>query len=182
MSLLDLIPTWAKLALAAAVAAAVVGLVGWQVHHQRDIGRAEVQLKWDAADSRLKDRAIAESAANAAETARRLKAQKENQHEQDKLLAAARSDAARNAADADRLRDQNATTARQWSDALSNSPTVQQCASAGTAITVQADMLGRLDRAASEFAAYADTARAAGLKCSADYESLTAGPQAAPLK
>lgn len=45
---IDIIPTWAKLALAAAVAAAVVGLVGWQVHHQRDIGRAEVQLKWDA--------------------------------------------------------------------------------------------------------------------------------------
>jgi hypothetical protein len=173
MSPLDLIPGWVKLAILAAAVSAATAFLGYEVHHQRDIGRAEVQLKWDAAVSDQRAKALAEATANAEETARRLKAQKENQDAQDELLAAAHRDAALNAAGADRLRAQLADTAHRWREALRHSPTVVQCQAAGTAIVLQADVLGRADRRAGELAAYSDAARAAGLKCQADYDALT---------
>lgn len=174
MNPLDLVPGWVKLALAAAAAAAVLGFIGWQVHHQRDIGRSEVRLEWDAATARQLAGDLKQAQANAWETHRRLERQKENDERLQKELAASRADAARNAADADRLREQNASAARQWRDALGNSPTVEQCATAGDAIGVLADVLGRADKRAGVLAAYADTARAAGLKCERDYDALTA--------
>jgi uncharacterized protein DUF2514 len=153
--------------------AAVLAFVGYQVHHQREIGRDEIRTEWSASISEQRAAALAQSEANARETQRRLDRQKENQDAQDKQLALARDDARRNAADAERLRAQAADAARRWSDALSNSPTGEQCAAAGAAILVQADVLGRIDRRAGELASYADAARAAGLKCVADYSALT---------
>lgn len=152
--------------------AALGSLYAWRVHVERDIGRAEVQLKWDAVVSQQRAAALAESESNARETLRRLTRQKENQDAQNAELAAARSDAARNDAAAGKLRTQLADTAKRWRDALGDSPTGGNCATAGDAIGVLADVLGRADRRAGILATYADAARVAGLKCERDYDAL----------
>ena len=46
--MLGLIPLWAKAAAAAAILAALAGIYAWQVHIQRNVGRAEVRALWDA--------------------------------------------------------------------------------------------------------------------------------------
>jgi hypothetical protein len=166
VSPLDLIPGWVKLAILAALTSALVGLYAWHVHVERETGRAEIRAEWTAA-------ALAESQANSRETFRRLERQQENQLEQDKQLALARDGARRNAADADRLRTQSADAARRWRDATRDSADSSVCQAAGAAIVVQADVLSRADRRAGELAAFADTSRAAGLKCQADYQALT---------
>jgi hypothetical protein len=176
MNPLTLIPGWAKLALAAALMSALTGGYLYWTHHQRDIGRAEVQLKWDASVSLQRAAALAESESNARETLRRIEKQQENQLAQDRKLAQARADAGRNDAAAGQLRAQLADTARQWRDALDHPATGRECAAAGDAIGVLADVLGRADRRAGVLAAYADAAHAAGLKCEADYDALTVPP------
>lgn len=114
----------------------------------------------------------AASAANFKETERRFREQQENQRVQNLELAAARADAARNARDADQLREQNAGVANRWRDALHDSTTVAEREAAADAIGVLADVLGRADRRAGILASYADAARAAGLKCERDYDAL----------
>src|SRR5574340_6024 len=148
MSLLDLIPGWAKLGILAALASAAAGLVGYQVHHQREIGRAEVRAEWDADTVRRQAAALAQAQANAEETARRLKKQQENDRENTRLLAAARADADRNRAAADSLREQNADAVRRWRAALDHPAAGGECAAAGDAIGVLADVLSRADRRA----------------------------------
>lgn len=156
---------WAALALA-------VGLAMSHAFIYR-AGKATVRADWDKEKVAEQRAVIAETQANAKETQRRLERQKDNQDAQDKELAAARGDALRNGADADRLRDQNATTAKRWRDALRDTPACIECAAAGDAIGVLADVLSRADRRAGVLAAYADTARAAGIKCERDYDALT---------
>lgn len=165
--------SWLKLGLwALAAAAAVTAYLGWR-GAQREIGRQEVRAEWAAEREALKDQALQEAQANAKETLRRMDRQQENQRAQDAQLAAARADAARNAADADRVREQSAAAARQWSARLADSPTAADLAAAAEAIAVLTDVRRRLDAAASELATYADAARAAGEKCQADYDALT---------
>jgi hypothetical protein len=165
------------LALVAALCVAAVWAYGAWTAHQQEIGRAqgrqEVQAKFDAYVLKQQRAVIDESQANAKETQRRLNRQKENQDVQDLQLAAARADAGREHASADRLREQNAGATRAWRDALGDSAAGGQCAAAGDAIEVLADVLGRADRRAGELASYADAARIAGLKCEADYDTLT---------
>ena len=164
---------YARAAIVLAAVLLVLG-IGWKVHHSGVVaGRTEVQAKWDAERIEQRDRALAESQANARETFRRLEVQQENQHALDQALATARRDAARATAAADRLREQNAAAASAWRDALRDSPTVSVCQAAGAAIDLQSDVQRRLVEAGGELAAYADAARAAGLKCGADYNSLT---------
>lgn len=136
-------------------------------------GTAQVQGKWDKAELARVNADLEAAQVNAKETQRRLDRQKVNQDAQDKELAAARGDAFLNAADAEQLRQQNADTAKRWRDALRDTPTGEQCAAAGDAIVLQADVLGRMDKAASDLAQYSDTARLAGLKCERDYDALT---------
>ena len=128
--------------------------------------------KADEEDADASATALREAQANAAETARRLKAQQENQRAQDAALARARADADRAAADADRVRAQATEAAREWSTRLGDSPTVGDSQAAAAAIGVCADVLGRAIAHARLLASTADAARAAGLKCSADYEAL----------
>lgn len=160
-------------------AALVLGYLAWE-HHidaRGDArGAARVQAQWNAATIQQQQVDLRASEANAKETQRRLDRQKENQDAQDKQLAAARDAAGRNGADADRLRDQNATVAKQWRDALGYTATGGECPAAGDAIGVLADVLGRADRRAGVLASVADAARAAGLKCERDYDALTAPP------
>ena len=164
---------YARSAIVLAAVLLVLG-IGWKIRHAGiEAGRAEVRQQWGAERIEQQAAALAESQANARETLRRMERQQENQHAQDRALAAARRDAARNLAAADSLREQNAVAARRWADALRDSPSASVCEAAGAAIAVQADVLGRLDRAATELAAYADAARAAGNLCANNYDALT---------
>lgn len=151
----------------AVAAAAVLAYGGFRA------GTAHVQAKWDKASLAMANKDVQAGINNARETLRRLNKQQENQRAQDKELAAARDDAKRNGADADKLRRDNAAIAKRWRDALRNSPTVEQLEAAGDAIGVLTDVLGRCDKRASLLADYADTARIAGLKCERDYDALT---------
>ncbi len=172
----DLIPLWAKALILAAIAAAILA---WDAHRinaaeeRGDMrGARRVNAEWSKEREAQKDAALRQAAANAKETLRRLERQKANQDAQDVALAAARADAARAGADADRVRAQAAEAAREWSARLSDSPTASDSAAAGAAIGVCADVLGRAIAHARLLASTADAARAAGLKCSADYEAL----------
>lgn len=160
---------WLAIGMAAALAFA--GFTTYRAG--KAAGTAQVQNKWDKATLAQAQADIEAAATNAKETQRRLDRQKENQDAQDKELALARSAADRNGADAVRLREQNAATAKRWRDALGNSPAGSQCAAAGDAIGVLTDVLDRADRRASLLARYADAARIAGLKCERDYDALT---------
>lgn len=152
--------------------ALALGYASW-THHQREIGREEVRAEWAAERAQQMAVDLAATNANSKETLRRMERQQENQDAHDKELADARADAGRNLAAADKLREQNAATAKRWRDALDHSPTGGECSAAGAAITVQADVLSRSDRVSSDLASYADAARAAGLKCERDYDALT---------
>lgn len=173
MSPLDLIPGWAKLAILAALASALVGLYAWRVHVERETGRAEIRVEWNADTVARQAVDLEQAQINARETLRRLNQQQENQHAQDQELQAARRDAARNSDAAGQLRTQLAETAQRWRAAFSDSAPGSDGAAAADAIGVLADVLGRADRRAGVLAAYADAARAAGLKCERDYDALT---------
>lgn len=153
--------------------AAAVGFIGWQVHAQRAIGRAEVRQEWDASVSQQHAAAVQELLTKAQESKRRLERQGENQRAQDSEIAVARADAAHDRAAADKLRQQNASSARDWAARLAHSPTVGDIAAAGDTIGVLADVLSRADARAGVLAPYADAARTAGLKCERDYDALT---------
>lgn len=163
-------------AIVAAALSAIGGGVAWFAHTQRNVGREEVRAEWAAERQAYTAAALAEAEGNARETKRRLERQQENQRAQDAELARARDDAARNAVAADRLREQNAGTARAWRDALGNSATERERTAAADAIGLLADVLGRADRRAGLLAAYADAARVAGLKCERDYDALSVKP------
>lgn len=150
------------------VAAVVVGvpvLVKRYDARQQEIGYQRAMQEQTAA-------ALAESQAKAKEGFRRLEAQDANQREQDALLARMRRDRDDALAAADRVREQSAEAARQWAGRLADSPTAEDLAAAGDAIRVLTDVRGRLERAGTDLAAHADAARAAGLKCEADYGAL----------
>jgi hypothetical protein len=156
------LPLWVKLL----VLAGVVLLAGAE-------GRSQVRADWARENAQRAAAALAEAHANAKESQRRLDRQQENQRAQDALLAQARADAERNRADADRVREQSASAARQWSARLADSPSAGDLEAAAAAIAVLTDVRSRLDAAATELASYATSARAAGLKCAADYDALT---------
>jgi RNA polymerase-binding transcription factor DksA len=164
--------------MAAALAAVLVLLaIGWKIHRTGyERGMDYVHQQWDAERIAQRDAALAQSQANARETLRRMERQEENQRALDQAIADARRDAARASAAAERLREQNVATARAWRDALRDSPAGGVCQAAGAAIDLQTDVQRRLVAAGGELAAFADAARAAGLKCGADYGALKPPP------
>lgn len=167
MNLIPPLYRWAALALAVVLAA--LALASWdsaRLKKAEKRGADLVRAEYTAA-------ALREAQANAAETARRLKAQQENQRAQDAALARARADAAAAAADADRVRAQATEAAREWSSRLSDSPTVSDSQAAAAAIGVCADVLSRAVAHARILASAADASRAAGLQCERDYQALT---------
>lgn len=169
MSLLDLVPTPYRLASEFAFVGLLLAGCAWFVHYERDYGRregrSEVQAKWDAQTT--------ETARLAAkETQRRLDAQEVNQRAHDQELAAAQRDAAGARLAADRLRSQLSAfvaASRDPAAGVNGAPTADP-------IGVLADVLGRADKRAGVLAAYADAARAAGLQCERNYDSLKAKP------
>ena len=178
MILTALLPAWARwlvLALLAAALLAFGALQGarWQSNTDA-VQLAQVQSAWDKERAELSAAALTKAQANAAETARRIAAMQENQRAQDQLLARMRRDRDDALAAADRLREQSASAARAWSARLADSPTAGDLAAAAAAIELLTDVRSRLERAGAELAGDADAARAAGLKCERDYDSLTA--------
>jgi uncharacterized protein HemX len=178
MNILDLIPggRTVQLAVVAVLAALLIGGVTYGVHSYneslRSEGRAEVQVKWDKAAKEQEQRALAEAAANAAETNRRLAAQQESQRAHDLELAQARADAASAASAADRLRaraNQLAAAARR---SAINPAVVGNSETASSAADVLADVLGRVVERARQLASFSDESRAAGLQCQREYEEL----------
>lgn len=159
---------YAKLA-AGLLIALLVAAAWWKVDR---VLEAREQRGYDRAMAEQTAKALAESQEKAAESARRMEAQGENQRTQDALLAQMRRDRDAAVAVADRLREQSARAAREWAGRLADSPTAGDLASAADAIRVLTDVRGRLEHAGADLAAYADTARAAGLKCAADYDAL----------
>ncbi len=156
----------ARLVIALVALAAMV--IGW--------GRltAHYELRgYQRRDSEVRLAAAADAEANARETLRRLERQQEDQRVHDAQLAAARADAARNAAAADGLRQQNARLVGAWRSALADTTPGPVGAAAGDALGVLADVLSRADRRAGVLAAAADAAHAAGRQCEADYDALT---------
>lgn len=148
----------------ALVAGAAAGL-SWFVHHERDIGRAEVraQIAREAAD---------ESQRNAKETQRRLDRQEEAQRAHDEELARASADAARARDAAGRLRqrvDELVAAARR---AGCNPTAGGQRQAAEDPIGVLAELQRRADERAGILADYADRARIAGQQCERAYDSL----------
>lgn len=110
------------------------------------------------------------------ETARRMDVQNENQQRTDKLIADLK--AARTRADerADRLqlRVSNFAAAAQEADARRADPAAGgQCPATTAALGVLADLRRRVDQVAGELGDFADRSRIAGLKCEADYDTLT---------
>lgn len=167
-----LTPLYKWLAIGAAVVLGALALAAWdaaRLQRAEKRGAAAVRAEYTAA-------ALREAQANAAESLRRLNKQKENQDAQDAALARARADAARAADDADRVRNQAAAAARDWSARLGDSPAASDSQAAGAAIGVCADVLGRAVAHARILASAADAARAAGLKCAADYDALSMPP------
>lgn len=148
------------------LAAGLFAAGAWFVHHQRAFGvqqgRAEIQAKWD-------ESALQQAQANASETQRRLAAQQETQRAHDQELAVAQRDAAAARTASERLSRQLAAfvaASRAHPTPPSDSPP------AGDPIGVLADVLGRADHRAGILAAYADSARIAGLQCERSYQAL----------
>lgn len=158
-----------RLALAAAAVAALVAGYAWWAGQIREEGRQEIRDQWDRAN-------VADREMRAKEWLRRIERQQENQRAQDAEIARLQAAAARNAADADRVRQQATDAARDWADRLADSPTAADLAAAAEAIRVCTELRGRADRRASLLAAYADAARAAGEGCEADYDTLRPTP------
>ena len=167
----NILPGWIW-ALIVAGALGAAGVERIQAGHYKSALAAEKLARVTETAAR-QQATIAQAAANAQETARRLEAQRKADELHAQELARLQVDAGRNRADADSLRDQNASVARKWRDALGHSPTPVQCAAAGDAISLQADVLARADRRAGILAEIADAARAAGNECAARYDALT---------
>lgn len=98
---MNLIPLPYRILALVAFALALAGLYGWRVHVERDAGRAEIQLKWDADKSLRMAAALAEEAKNRRiEQERQRLADKAQQRKDDETHAIN----ARLAADLERLR------------------------------------------------------------------------------
>ena len=165
---------WLVLALLVAAVGAFGALQGARWQENKDtVQLAKVQGAWDKERAELGAQALAKANANAAETARRIAAMQENQRAQDQLLARMRRDRDDALAAADRVRQQSAEAARAWSARLADSPSAADLAAAGATIQLLTDVRSRLERAGAVATADTDAARAAGLKCERDYDSLT---------
>ena len=160
------------------LAAVVVGLLAAKAgydRHQRGIGAAEVQAHWDAEKVTQQHDLIVKQAADAAETERRLAAQRENIDETTAQLNRARADADAARTAGQRLRAQLAKYVASHTGTGNPGPAGVGEA-AGSGVTLLADLFQEADATAGELAKALDRSRAAGLACERAYESLKASP------
>jgi hypothetical protein len=147
-------------------------LGAWFVSHERDIGRAEVQTKWDAERDALIVKANLAEAANETETNRRIAAQTEIAHDAIQKQAAADLDARRARAAHDSLLYAAQTFASRCVAPGDPAPANGGEATAGPGLVLP-KLLGRVDDTAGELAAGLDAARTAGIACERSYDALT---------
>lgn len=162
---------WIRIIAGLLVLAAIVGLYRWWAEGLREEGRIEVRAAWAQERKAQKDAALKQAAANAAETARRLKAQKDAQDETARQLSAARRDAAAARTAADGLRVRLAEFSAAARGAPGNPAPSFERASAG--IEVLAELLTDVEAEGRAMAEEADRARISGLQCQRSYEALS---------
>lgn len=163
-----------RLAVCVGLAAAMGGAVLEFGHHERNVGRAEVRAEWNAEKVIQQQAALKAQSDNAAETARRLKAQQEINDETTTQLNWARADADAARSAGDRLRAQLAAYVSANRGSASSNPATQPAsASTSTPVDLLADMFRDSDEAAGILAAALDAAHAAGLACERQYDALT---------
>jgi hypothetical protein len=157
----------------AAVALVVWGYETWrtaQVDEGRELGRSEVQGRWDQAVARQAAEALERARAAGRESIRRLDRQQENQRAQDDFMARVRRDAAAGAAERDGLQLQ----ASSYLDAAGcggrTADSAIECIRAAAAQV--GHVLGMCAARHQQLAFDADEARGRGLKCEADYDAL----------
>ena len=167
-----MIPGTTHILTAAMVAA--LALAGWQTLRLADARADAAQARQALADYRADVAQASAAAASAAlaETARRQAQLTEITDHADTQIAAARADAVRARAAADRLR----IAARAAAGACDAGAADPASPDAGTPATgpglVLSDVLSRADDTAGELASALDAARAAGLACERAYDSL----------
>lgn len=154
------VPVWAWVLLV------LLAWGAWQRHQARSIERKHTAAVAAAAQERE-----SKLQADAAETARRLAAQKGATDDATKTNKALAVDAARARAAEQRVRQQLA--ALTANSGTSDPASAAASAPAGETVTVLANMLGRCVSRARELAEYADAARTAGETCERSYEALT---------
>lgn len=170
---MSLVPLWAKALIVAAVAAAALWALHLWKESLREDGREEIRAEWARDRAAQAAAALKQAAANAAETERRLRAQKEITDAAERDLAAARRDADAADALAGRLRTQLAARTAAVRGAAGDPAAAGQCAATLDALYLYADLFERADKAAGELARHADASRAAGLACERAFDSLT---------
>ena len=159
---------YAEIAAVVLAASAVAGASAWVMHHEREIGRKEVQAKWNVDVSHLRLVAIEAQSANAAETSRRLAAQQKADHDHETQLATARADAAAASAIAGRLRNKIAQLAASGGTASNPAP---------ADVSTPAGGLGSVaGECVTAFATLVEAARRsylAGIDAASRYDALT---------
>ena len=162
------------LAIKAGIALAIILLLfGWHVSAEHKAVKAAtdaMQIQWDEDRAQTAQAAIAAAAQNAAETTRRLAADKEAQDANELRIAQARNDAVGSAAALDRLRHSISATVASSGAVPSNSTT------AGI-IEGQEKIGDLLATCAAEYrsmAIDADEDRNSGIESNDEYDALSA--------
>jgi hypothetical protein len=165
-----------RLAIYAAIVAAITAGIALFASHERDIGRHEVQAKWDSAIQRQQAEAIAQAQTNAKETLRRMEQQQEAQHDHDAELATYRQTITAANADLDRLHVRVAELTAAARRSASDTATASERAAGTAAAGMLAELSGGAAALAELYARQADSNRRAGLLCERDYDSLKGTP------
>lgn len=185
MSLVSLIPPWARYGAVAALAAAAT----WYGPAQVQKTRLEARIATIQGDRQAELQAASDAAYQASEAYRLAEqawAQKLNEviadaqtQRQAAALAAARAAAAD--ATAGRLRGQlDAFTAAVRRRATEDPGPAGGGTTTGTALDLLAELFRRADARAGELARYADDARIAGLACERSYDVLSLAASSMP--
>jgi hypothetical protein len=169
-----LLPPWADFLLLALLVAGIGLAVHGYGQARFKAGQELVQGRWDAQTVRQQRAAIQAQAAAAAETQRRLGAQKEIINATSAQLDRAQADADAAGRAGQRLRaDLAAYIATHRGGATSSAAAASAGASTGDALDVLAQLFSGADDTAGELAQAADRARVAGLACERSYDALT---------
>ena len=163
---LSLLPSWAPLAFLAAVVALLAGFHVYKVDQAEsrgyEKGAAEVQAKWNAEKI---DQIVAEQLKTAQILSTHKEIEDAAQRKIDHALALAHV-----ADDANkRLRDRVAALTARGRKASNSTPTAESSPPAPEPIDLLADVHGRTDEAAEQFAEYADQLRIARDACESSY-------------
>ncbi|HWH83256.1 MAG TPA: DUF2514 family protein [Burkholderiaceae bacterium] len=178
MNPLSLIPTSYLIGAAAAVGLSLAAWGGVQTHRLATSQHEtrEVKDAWAIERANASRVALVATTEAAAETKRRLTEQKEANDEAQRLNTRARSAATTASAAAVGLHDAAVAAAARRDAAARDPAPVAVGAPADPAGALLADVLGRIDAAAGEFAAALDLAYVAGKQCEREHVSLTDSP------